>query len=201
MIKEILPAIGFMEAVLIAASLFILSRIIKEMTRHLWAGKVLRKPVMKGVNYSFYFWFVLWFLWIYFSFEWTKDVLAVMQDSEPAAAWQVSDLVRRGTTNFFWILLGVLNLIRLHRQPEIRENGFFTAEGFTAWENLKFAQWDEFGHLLLLFKPAGMLVFSREIRRIWKVHPDEIVAVQQIFQTYAKDCLGQQLEEGDTEFV
>lgn len=184
---------GFLDVFLLLISILLVYWLIQELSRHHWAGQLLKKPSTQQQNISFYLWLLLLFFWIYYAGEFIRSLASTLADSSPATPDEVSRLVTRGITSAFWILFSWLNSLRAKGQPEIREKGFFVSEGFVPWENLRWTQWNDQGHLTLVYRPTLPTPFSKEVRRLWKIQPDEIEDLQHLLEAYAPEGVGQVL--------
>ncbi|RQD72253.1 MAG: hypothetical protein D5S00_00890 [Tindallia sp. MSAO_Bac2] len=184
---------GFLDIFLFLISILIVYWLIRELTRDQWAGELLKKPVTQNKNMSFYLWLFLLFFWVYYSGEFLRALQAALASPEPVTEAQMSNLVTRGITSVFWVLFSWVNSLRAKNQPEIREKGFFASEGFVPWDNLNWTQWNDEGHLTLVYRPTLPTPLSKEVRRVWKIQPEEIEEVQQLLETYAPEGVGQVL--------
>ncbi len=184
---------GLLDIFLLLISILILYWLIQELSRDRWAGELIKKPATQHQNLGFYLWLFLLFFWVYYAGEFLRALQAVLSDPAPATDAEISNLVTRGITSVFWILFSWLNSLRAKGQPEIREKGFFVSEGFVPWENLRWTQWSDEGHLTLVYRPTLPTPISKEVRRKWKIQPAEIEEVQNLLETYAPEGVGQVL--------
>ncbi|ABR46855.1 hypothetical protein Amet_0629 [Alkaliphilus metalliredigens QYMF] len=153
-----------------------------------WAGKKIMKVKLKKINYSL--WIVLIALlgligFIYISANnYVQFLMESSLSQEIIEGMILMRLLRYIAVLYVFLQLGLLLVLRLLRQLEIRENGINHGIGFIPWENIVLAEWKEAGTLEIHYywtsKP--FLLF------FWKKNKKEI-------QEKANCCLKINIEE------
>ncbi|SFH69709.1 hypothetical protein SAMN05192551_102224 [Tindallia magadiensis] len=184
---------GYLDIFLFLISLLMIYWLIRELTRQQWAGNLLKKPATQHKNMSFYLWILLLFFWVYYAGEFLRALQEAVLSDDIIPESELSDLITRGITSTFWILFSWVNTLRAKHQPALHEKGFFVSEGFVPWKNLRWTQWNDEGHLELIYSPTLPTPFAKEIRRVWKIKLEEIEEVQQLLELNAPRSVGQVL--------